>query len=108
MNGVRCNEMEHEAMNEADTELDAGHDASGAGSSSKAQPGRMFDVGNDEVLGVVNDPVGLVDCVVMVPWSRNEQQSRGRCVVDAYVSGLALGKGWVARAVPVCVYMYGM
>ena len=101
MNGVCCNEMEHEAINEADTELDSGHDASGAGSSSKAQPGRMFDVGNDEVLGVVNDPVGLVDCVVMVPWSRNKQQSR--CVVDAYVCGL--GKGWVARAVPVCVCM---
>jgi hypothetical protein len=66
-------------------------------SSDELQP-RAFQVGRDKtVIGVVKDPVGLVGCVVMVPWP----SKASRCVVDAYASdapdGAAYIISWVSK-----------
>jgi len=58
----------------------------------------LFQVGRDKtVIGVVKDPVGLVGCVVMVPWP----SKASRCVVDAYASdapdGAAYIISWVSK-----------
>jgi hypothetical protein len=53
---------------------------------------RAFDVGRDEsVIGELKDPVGLVGCVVVVPWPVKGY----RCVVDACACDAPDGPSYV-------------
>ena len=59
--------------------------------SSGAHPSGVFDIGDDEVLGVSDDPVGLVGCAFVVEW---EGKAR-RCIVDAYAPDAPSGPAYI-------------
>ena len=66
---------------ETDEMMDEECSTGGLNSSCDVQLQQAFDVGGDElVVGVQDDPVGLVGCEIVIRWD-NENS---RCLIDAY------------------------
>ena len=81
-------EMETEEMHAG---ASSSSSAPTGGSSAPLRQGRLYNVGDMEVFGVCNDPVGLVGSIVIVPW----EGSASRCMVDAYAGESPGGPAYV-------------
>ena len=62
---------------------------------AQAEPA-FYDVGGEhDVLGVSDDPVGLVGCMVAVPWRDGGKMEASRCIVDAYAPDAPGGGSYI-------------